>query len=385
MPHRFPVSHFRPGMRLKTDIFYDGSLLLPAGTTLADRHINQLRSWAIETVETQENLASFAEVVEAPEGEGSGEPVVLDISEIEKAAAPEPPPLPKGYATQDGKTYVVEEDLPSNAPPIKTDLSLVFQGAIGAGNKIESEASIQVAGEVAEGCTLIARGEITCGAPVTGTDETAVSLTAPVVTLSLASYCQIDAAASIKASGLVHCRARAGKEILVSGSDPGILGGDLEAGETIAAGCIAEHSGEPAVVRITMARYKKLYLNLERLDRTAEARRKERESLEKVIQVIKLLGEKVVDLPPEKKQELAMQSKRYMELKKELSDLALARQRLEEELAREYSTVDECPVRFDSVRPSVKIVIGTAELTVNSRQNRIGYYLHKGRILAATH
>ena len=170
----------------------------------------------------------------------------------------------------------------------------------------------------------------------------------------------------------------------VTGIDDGIVGGETEAGGVLRAS-LARGEGERfAILKVGMQRHKQLFLAMTKVEEGIAQKGAEMARLEEVMEVIRLLGEKVVALPPEKKQELALQSKRYMELKAELAELGATRDRIREELEEEKLHFEQCPIQLERLLPGVEIVLGAASLKLNSRMAATAYYSKSGRIRAVS-
>jgi len=131
-----------------------------------------------------------------------------------------------------------------------------------------------------------------------------------------------------------------------------------------------------------LQRQKQLFSVSMNLKKAIEEKMAEMSKLEKVIEVIRLLGDKVTTLPQEKKQELALQSKRYMELKNEISEYNNKLQRIEEEISDEKPSIEKCPILIHNIKPSIELLFGSVSLTLNSRQGMTGYYLRNNRVFA---
>jgi uncharacterized protein (DUF342 family) len=119
-----------------------------------------------------------------------------------------------------------------------------------------------------------------------------------------------------------------------------IEGGEAEAGIDIVANFIGNNSALATVVRISDFKLRELYAFLSRIDIQVKEITEQMNHLEKFIEVIRLLGNKVITLPMEKKQDLALKVKKYNELKLQLDKFneekskLVVEQKKEDELER---------------------------------------------------
>jgi uncharacterized protein (DUF342 family) len=377
---RFPITALQPGMTLLKAVSSEGGELLPAGAVVTERHIRQLQSWGLEAFEV-EGAVSLQDVVKIPEGAA---PAVIDLvaAGLEKEA---PKFVPKGYETEGGATYIVEEPITHAAEPVTFPRGVLVYGEIGPGVTIEAGESIQVVGGIAAGAKLTAGGDLTVKGAVTGSAQGPVLLTGGNISLDRATRAIITARENVTAVSLLQCATRASGLVTVTGAETGIVGGETEGGIGIHAAAAGGEGSTFAVLRVSMARQKQLFQAVTKLEKMIVEKEAEVGRLEKIMEVIRLLGEKVVALPPEKKQELAMQSKRYMDLKNEIQEHRATIERIRVEVESSIQSIEECPVKIKRILPGLEIVIGSATLRLSSRQGATGYHLKAGRILAISH
>ncbi len=360
-------------MELAVGICHEGGVLLPAGATVSERHLKQLRDWGITEVEPERPVSGLSEIIR-----GAAEVVDLQALGMEKAP---PKWRPPGQDAADGKTFIVTEPITYIEDIVRFDRPTVIQGSIGAHVRIEA-VDLQVEGDIGKGVKITSRGDVAARGEILGSSERPVVLEAERLSLHGARHARLTARHSLHAVDLIHCHARAGQDIHVVGADHGVVAGELEAGASIHCGTVGGDGDEPAVLKVTMIRQKQLFQAITQLERAQVEKTEEMNHLAKVMEVIRLLGEKVVALPPEKKQELALQSRRYMELKTELADLKDKLDRALAETEKEVTTIDQCPIRIGRLQPGIELVIGAATLKLMARQNTTGYYLKSGRIRA---
>lgn len=360
-------------MVLKVSVYYDGGILLPAGTTVTERHLQQLDSWGIAEVETEKAHADFRELVTLPQG---GQ---LDTGALKPASTR----LPPGHDAEGGRIYVVTGDVTQDHGRVYVDRPVLVEGNVARAASIESSGAITVAGGVEESAKVMAHGDIVVRGSVNGSERLPASLEGTNISLQNAKHALIFARQKVEARSLVSCGTTAGTEVLVKGGE-GIVSGRVEAGLAIHADLVTGNSKQALSLKILQSRQKQLFLSATRLEKALEEKRAEIGKLEKIMEVIRLLGEKVVSLPQEKKHELALHSKRYLTLKGEIADHAAALERIRDEIGAEEAEFQYCPVQLGRVAPVVELTLGTATLRINSYENATGYYLRNNRILACS-
>ena len=369
---RFPLSALEPGMTLSADILRDGSVLLEAGTEIGERVLKQLAAWGMTEVEVRgvydsidriARRAGDAEVVEMVDlGSIAGTPEAL------AAAAPTASALPKGYSADNGATYVVEESPVSGE--VRFDGGIVFRNAIAAAEELSIHAggSVRVMGD----CT---------------TDKIPLRIVSERGSVEIDGVAKGDgleltAAGSVKAKTFTKARIRAEDGVEISSEDGKIEGGTVEAGRRIRTPIAGNLAHEETHLTITMHWLKKAFLEVQRIQKRIGERQAEVEKLKKVIELVRMLGEKIATLDPERKASLALQTKQFIEAQAEIKELSARLEETRGAAQGEVRSVDDCPLVFGRVYPNVKITIGGTSLLVNAKADRIGYYLKEKRLLA---
>lgn len=371
---RFPLAALQPGMELAVGICHDGGVLLPAGAKVTERHLKQLSSWGITEVEPETPVHSLAELVKGG--------AALLPAQLGQAPAQSGGWKPPGHDSPDGRTFRVTESITWIEGVVTLDKPTIIQGSIGAHVRIEAASDLQVDGDVGTGVRIRAGRDLAVRGEILGTAERPVILEAERMSLHGARFATMSARGLVTAVDLIRCQVKAGTEISVSGHERGVVASELEAGERIRCGLAGGEEDKAAVLRVTQARQKQLYQVIVSIERSVSEAAAEMGRLEKVIEVIRILGEKVVTLPAEKKQELAAQSKRYIELKAEVSSLEAKRIKALEEIERDIADISECPIQIQKLLPGIEVIVGPASLHLMARQNATGYTVKNGRIRA---
>lgn len=371
---RIPLAALQPGMELAVGICHDGGVLLPAGSKVTERHLKQLSSWGITEVETETPVHSLAELVKG----GAG----LAPIDFGRPAEPASGWRPAGRDAPDGRTFLVTESITWIEGVVSFEKPTIVQGSVGAHVRIEAAADLQIDGDIGTGVRIRAGRDLAVRGEILGTAERPVILEAERMSLHGARFATLSARSLVTAVDLVRCQVKAGAEISVSGHERGVVASELEAGERIRCGLAGGEEDKAAVLKVTQVRQKQLYQVIVTIERALAEAASEMGRLEKVIEVIRILGEKVVTLPAEKKQELAIQSKRYMDLKAEVATLETKRIKALEEIERDIADISECPIQIQKLLPGIEVIVGAASLHLMARQNATGYTVKNGRIRA---
>lgn len=367
---RFPLADLEPGMILSVDILREGGILIEAGTEITERHLKQLAAWGLTEIEVRGNYPSLDRVARRA---GDAEEVeVIDLSSlgIEASAPDEAAALPKGRRMESENAYLVE-----SAPgegTIAYDGSLVFARSVTASGDLEIRATGDVRIEGA--CT--SRGGVLRIIAEEGDVKVRDAIEGPGV--------EVAAGRSVRAGRFVRARVRAGELVETAGAEGVIEGGEVEAGRKIRAGTAGNLKHEETNLTVTMAWLKKAFFDIQRLEKRIAERQQEVERLKKVIELVRMLGEKVTTLAPERKAQLAAQTKQFMEASSEIKSLNKRLEETRSAATGEVREVEDCPIVLGRIYPNVRIGIGPAQLINNAKLGRIGYFLKDKRIYVKT-
>lgn len=366
-------------MILNTSLMYQGGILLSKGATVTERHLKQMKTWGVDIFETQDSFSDFSQVVQQ-----AGTSAVASAFPPAAAAPVAAAYRPKGYEIDSGATFIIDDSIDYTEGPILMDQNLVIQGTIHEDVQLETSGDIQIIGEVHPGSKIFTKGNLTVRGTIMGEKDRPAIIRAKNIKGVVAERSLLTSQFNVEMMSLRNCTTRAGGEVEVSDQTIGILGGETEAGISIRAGSAKGTTEGPAILKVLLLRQKQLFQAITRIEKSTLEKEEEYQKLSKVIDVIRLLGDKIVTLPPEKKQELALQSKRFMELKTEIAELQKMRERIQDEMEGDVISIDSCPVQINEIYPGVEIGLGASILRLNSRQSRTGYYQKAGRILAVT-
>lgn len=376
MPSKFPLKAFQPGMVLKVALFFDGGLLLSKGTEFSDKHIQRLESWGIKEVETETAHPGLASIVEL-----TGAAASIDLNQINLMARSSGP-LPKGYEIDDGKTYVIEGTLEAQDETIFVPRNVMVEGGIASGANLESTGDIHIVGNVGDGVSIVAGGEIKCSGTILGQEERPATLDCARANIDSAVFTNITAKSDVIAATLTNCIVKAGGAVQVTNPRQGLTNGEIESSKLIKVAFATGMEGKFATIRYVPSDNKQQFLQIQRIEKTIAEKKIEMSKLAKVIEVVKILGDKIAELPAEKKQELAVQTKRFLALKGEISDLDNVMARVSAQVAGEITDFGQCPIQIEKIRPGVEICIGPTKLRLTAFQDATGYHLRNGRLFA---
>jgi uncharacterized protein (DUF342 family) len=156
-------------------------------------------------------------------------------------------------------------------------------------------------------------------------------------------------------------------------------GGEIEAGTDIIAQYIGSDKSTATALKLTNFRQAELFIFLKKYEAEIAGINKQLEELSKLIQVIKILGNKVIQLPLEKKQELALKIKKYNELNLRLGSIETEKANLYDK-NNSLQDVDRSIIARKTLYAGVTAMIDKAQITIKENFNRVILY-KKGIII----
>lgn len=264
-----------------------------------------------------------------------------------------------------------------NLPPdslIEHDGPLIVDGDITSGCQIVATGHIRVKGEVENAKVKSLRGDIRIDKGVRGVNAVIYAAEGAIQTEKAYN-------ATLKASGDITIEKMAVDAHLVSKRcifattpEGRIDGGEAEAGHDIvvyAAG--NSNNNASTIVRISDFKKREMFEKITSLVHEQEKLEKEITDLSKFIEVIKILGNKVVNLPFEKKQDLAMKVKLFNEKKVRLQEIKDQRAQIRDE-HRQEDELERTIIIKGVVYSGVDVFIDDTHLAIQQRfQNVILY------------
>lgn len=215
----------------------------------------------------------------------------------------------------------IEGDVNATMQRIEHDGALNVKGNIEPGSFIVATHDIHITGEVYNAKIKSIKGNISIDGGVKGPNSLIFTGEGDIAT-KLVYNATLKAENNVRIEEMIidaHIVAK--KCIFAEKSASFIEGGEIEAGRDIIVNTLGSDKHTTTIARISDFQQRELYSVLLRYQKDVDRIKEEMTQLEKFIEVIKLLGNKVVTLPLEKKQDLAMKVKRYNELNTELKGL----------------------------------------------------------------
>jgi uncharacterized protein (DUF342 family) len=263
---------------------------------------------------------------------------------------------------------------------IRHEGALLIRGNAENGSFIEATDDIQVDGDVLNSKVRSINGSVIVKGGIKG--PTAVVQAGKDIEASLAHRSTLKAARDIRLTKMaVEAQVTARNTVTVDREEGIIEGGEMTAGMEITANTIGSRNKTETGVRLVNYRQSEQYGSLLRVEKELAGLSGDLESLEKVIKVIRLLGDRVVQLPPEKKQDLALRIKRYNELK-EKSDRLKGEKASLSETSGLTDGLDRSIIARKTLHEGVKAAIDNAVLTVQKEYQNVILY-RKGIIVIA--
>ena len=222
----------------------------------------------------------------------------------------------------------IEGNVTAEMNHIEHDGPLNIKGDIESGSFIVATGDIHIMGEVQNSKIKSIKGSINIEMGIRGVNSIVYANGGNVNTKYVYN-------ATVKAEQDIHIGELAidahlisKRSLFVFDGEGKIEGGESEAGIDIVANIIGNNSGSSTIVKISDFKQRELFAHLTRLDYQIKEITDQMSHLEKFIEVIRLLGNKVITLPIEKKQDLALKVKRYNELKAQMDKLFSERGKL---------------------------------------------------------
>ncbi|OHD56272.1 MAG: hypothetical protein A2Y33_00445 [Spirochaetes bacterium GWF1_51_8] len=222
----------------------------------------------------------------------------------------------------------IEGNVTAEMNHIEHDGPLTIKGDIESGSFIVATGDIHVIGEVQNSKVKSIKGNITIEAGIAGVNSIVYANGGEVRTKYVYnSTVKSETDIHIMESAIdAHLIAK--RSLFVFDGEGKIEGGETEAGIDIVANLVGNNTGVSTVVKISDFKQRELFAQLTRLDYQIKEITDQMSHLEKFIEVIRLLGNKVITLPMEKKQDLALKVKKYNELKVQMEKLREERGKL---------------------------------------------------------
>jgi len=266
----------------------------------------------------------------------------------------------------------ISGNLSSEQQPIQHEGSILIKGNVENCNMVVASDDIEIKGDVINSKVRSIRGSIVVHGRING-ENTFVYSAKNIEALSV-HLANLKAFHTITLQdSAVSSRIMAKHSVKVEKGRGKIEGGEVEAGMGILANIVGSIESIPTNIKLTNFRQFDIYTLLMQLERELETVTKEINNLQKIIEVIKLLGDRVVQLPMEKKQELALKVRQYNDLNLKKKDIETKKERLIEE----NDNIDELErviIIHDTLYPGVTATIDKVSNTIQEEYHNVILY-----------
>lgn len=346
----FSVDELEPKMVTAADIKTSGGIVLVRrNTVLTEAIIEKLRRLGIEQ-----------EVEILDESIVKKEPEVVE-PQLEKA-------VPPGYKTDKG--YVIAERVVNKE--FAYPGNLIINSDI-ENSKIRTSGSIIVTGNVINSNLISIAGGIRVEGDIKGEDRKYQLICEKNLIIKSAYDYVLVANGNLELEKeMRNCSVRVGNSL--SGQSATVTRSEILAGDKIVLFVAGDEAGTNTVLHISYYTVKKLFQRLMTIETEMKDYEKEISTLTKSLEVIKLLGDKIMALPEEKQLQLKEQNKLYMKYSKALDDLLKEKTRILHAL-KILKESDEPVVRILGFAfPGTIIQLDKVKLELYEVMRNVGFY-----------
>ncbi|MCX7882234.1 MAG: FapA family protein [Brevinematales bacterium] len=267
---------------------------------------------------------------------------------------------------------VIEAAIPPHSQPMIFQEDVEIRGNIGVGNHIEAKGNIVIIGDVEQSRIFSHEGNITVHGLVLGY-QTSLVADGDIVAHTVRSATLRARRTITILYEAVEAHLVAKETILCKEGKGAIVGGSAEAGMEIETKFLGNEKGFYTTAKLTNFKQSDMFLRSQKLGEMEKKLASEKEKYEKTIQVIRILGEKVTQLPLAKKQELAQQVKRYQQICQQIAQIQQERRQLWE-LSQKQDELERTIIIHDTIYENVSLAIDNQKLEVNSRYHNVIVY-----------
>ena len=250
--------------------------------------------------------------------------------------------------------------------------SLVVKGSVLSRSIVEARSQIYISGNVEDSRISSMEGDVEVSGSVVGKDGAVFA--SGDVRVGLVDSSSIDSNGSVFIqNSSLNGRIRARNSVTVGSAAGRVEGGVVEAGLEIRTGNLGSRQNASTRVFLRNLRQQEIFELYILYERNIREKDKKLSHLAKVIELIRLLGERVVSLPREKKETLATQVKEYKKLKEEITTAHKERERILTE-NQELSKYNRVVYVENSVYPGVRVEIDKLSLEVKYTYSHVVFY-----------
>lgn len=265
-------------------------------------------------------------------------------------------------------------DVTSSNSPIDFGGRLIINGSVRAGGVVRAGGDIIIRGKIENAIVESTGGGIYVDGAITGSEADVRAFgDLKAVTINSAKVSCLGSA-YIK-DMIFQADLRAKNIVSMVGGDGIIESSYVEAGMEISVKSIGSYREGMVPTRVVLENYRQK--ELFEISMIFQQKIKQKEvrvaELEKVIDIIKILGSRVTSLSDEKKHDLALKVKEYNEIKVQLAEIKIEKQKILRK--REIiSDVQRSIVARSEVFSGVEVRIDNAKVDVNRKYENVIFY-----------
>lgn len=240
--------------------------------------------------------------------------------------------------------------------------SVIIQGNVESGFKVEAEGDVTIYGNV-DSADIKAGGNIFIKGGISGMDKGEV-ICGGDFSAKYIEHAIVDCEGTITVrEAIMHCQVNADQKVICEGGKGLVVGGLIRSGEEISAKTIGSRLG--TVTELEVGVKPKLKLELQELE---EQLKQNKDSLDKAEKAISLLS-KIPNLPDDRKEMLQNLIKTSYALKAQINEADTKRQELLEEILVKSKEKGKIKVK-DIIYPGIRVTMGKTTIMI---QDEIKY------------
>lgn len=252
--------------------------------------------------------------------------------------------------------------------------SVIIRGNVPDGFKIHADGDIKVYGNV-EGAELISKGDIFIQQGIIGHNKSLIKAGGNVQASFILDgevYSENDI---LVTQSIMHSRLFAGKRVICKGVKGLIVGGNIQAGELIAATTIGNYMATATSVEVGMnPTAKREWYELQKNKKELE---KSMEKVNQGLNILNLIQKAEGNLPADKKRVQLDLVNQQLAIEKQLKALKIREKEVEEDLTHfEQASIQVLKIIY----PGVRITIGKSIKVINKETSYVKFIMDDGDI-----
>ncbi len=257
---------------------------------------------------------------------------------------------------------IIEGDVEAGSQPIRSEGKILIKGSVLAYARVEAEKDIYIKGDVVHATVISKSGSIKIDGVVRG------NLSYVSAFGNLQSKTILEGA-TVEAKGIILVEGSVLESTVVSWrrvylKNPGaMIGGKLQGDDYMELSIAKPGEQKETELVLKSLLLKEIYKWIVKIDEEISEIETQSAKLQRAIELVRILGDAALRLPPEKKAELASQIKRKLELDQRKEELLKRKVNMLEK-ARILKEMDRRIVVTEKVEPGVKVNIEGSTNTV---------------------